>query len=108
MVQDKEVVLAILGASVGTASLLLVFQGFLVSAYRSLLLAGGRTEETREWYRRTIKGVLGILLVNLALTMSALSWLLGAESYTLVISLFVTVMAIIWVLAAYVALRLVR
>lgn len=106
-VQDKEVVLAIFGASIGSTSLLLVFQGLLISAYQGVLQVGGRTPKTRDTYRLSGKFVLFVLILSLATTFTALSWLLGAEVYGLVVGLFVAVMILIWALAAFVLFRLI-
>jgi len=108
MVQDKEIVFTILGASVGTASLLLVFEGFLVSAYRNLVVAGGRTEATHRWYQQSVWAVVALLFLNLGLTLSALAWLLDVDLFNLIIALFVGVVVAVWLLAAWVALHLVR
>lgn len=106
-VEDKEIVLAIFGASVVSTSLLLVFQGLVISAYRGVLQTGGRTPETRSTYFGAGKFVLAVLFLSVATTFAALAWLLGAGVYGLVIGLFIIVMILIWILAAFALSRLI-
>jgi hypothetical protein len=71
VVEHKDVVLALLGASAGLAGLLLVFLGLVVAAYGGL--PGDVPNATRRPYRRTgvvlmIGFVVGLVCIGLAVT----------------------------------------
>jgi hypothetical protein len=87
---EKDVVLAILGASAALAGFVLVFLGIIIASYQSY--AGGVPEQVVKPYRTTG----GILLATFALCLIAvlicLAWLVDGgpdEPYGVTVGLFV-------------------
>jgi hypothetical protein len=90
MILEKDVVLAILGASAALAGFVLVFLGIIVASYQSY--PGGVPEQVVEPYRTSG----GILLAAFALCLLAvlvcLGWLVGGgpdAAYGVTVGLFV-------------------
>jgi hypothetical protein len=87
---EKDVVLAMLGASAALAGFVLVFLGIIIASYQSY--SGGVPEQVVKPYRTTG----GILLVTFALCLVAvlacLAWLVGGgpgEVYLVTVAVFV-------------------
>jgi hypothetical protein len=87
---EKDVVLAVLGASAALAGFVLVFLGIIIASYESY--SGGVPEQVVEPYRT----IGGILLATFALCLFAvlvcLAWLVGGgpdEAYGVTVGLFV-------------------
>jgi hypothetical protein len=72
---DKEVIIAILGASVALAGLLLVFCGFLFTQAASFPRET-TPDDVIDRYRRAGKSGLIPFLISLALAGTSLAWLL--------------------------------
>jgi len=107
MVEDKEIVLAIFSSSFAIAGLLLVFAGFLFSAYSSFPVAG-TTEETLRPYKEAIWGAMLVLVLDTLVVAAALSWLLTEQTFWLVISLFALVVLSLPFLAGRAAFLVLR
>ena len=90
MIVEKDVVLAVLGASAALAGFVLVFLGIIIGSYQSY--AGGVPEQVVKPYR-TIGGVLlGTFALCLFAVLVCLAWLVGGgpgETYGLTVGLFV-------------------
>jgi hypothetical protein len=95
VVEHKDVVLALLGASAGLAGLVLVFLGLVVSAY------GGLSGDTPAAVKRPLRGVGRFLLVDFALGLVCVAlatvWLVeltaGMALYAATLVLFVAQLA---------------
>jgi hypothetical protein len=90
MILEKDVILAILGASAALAGFVLVFLGIIIASYQSY--SGGVPEQVVKPYRT----LGGILLATFALCLVAvlvcLGWLVGGgpgEVYGVTVALFV-------------------
>ncbi len=90
MVEDKEIVLAIFGATFAIAGLLLVFLGFLLSEYGSFSLSD-TVDETLAPYRRMIFGTITVLAINLILALLSFWWLMDEPriAFDLTVGVFV-------------------
>jgi hypothetical protein len=91
VVQHKDVVLALLGASAALAGLLLVFLGLVVGAYGGL--AGDTPFSVKKPLMRVGRVCLAAFLIGLACVASATAWLLqlqgGQTLYVVTSALFV-------------------
>ena len=90
MIVEKDVVLAILGASAALGGFVLVFLGIIIASYQSY--SGAVSDQVVEPYRR----IGGILLAQFALCLFAvlacLAWLVGGGpgwAYGITAALFV-------------------
>jgi uncharacterized membrane protein len=90
MIEPRDVVLAILGASAALAGFVLVFLGVIIASYQSY--SGGVPEQVLEPYR-TVGGILlaafGLCLLGVFV---CLMWLVGGgpvEAYGVAVGLFV-------------------
>jgi uncharacterized membrane protein len=90
MIIEKDVVLAILGASAGLAGFVLVFLGIIIASYQSY--TGGVPEQVLEPYR-TVGGILlGAFALCLFAVLVCVAWLVGSgpdEAYGVTVALFV-------------------
>ncbi len=75
MVDHKDVVLALLGASASLAGLLLVFLGFVVSVYSGL--SDDHVRRIRDELGRAALALLGAFVVGLSCVGCAAGWLVG-------------------------------
>lgn len=95
MVQHKDVVLALLGASAGLSGLVLVFLGLVVAAYGGL--AGDTPRAVRAPLRRAGWVILSAFALGVACVATAVLWLLlltGAQAlYVLTVGLFLAQLA---------------
>jgi uncharacterized membrane protein len=78
VVRDKDVVLALLGASAGFAGLVLVFLGLLVAAYQSF--EPGTPKTVLGSYRKAAVFVLAAFFAGLICVGSATAWLVDADN----------------------------
>lgn len=94
MIELKDVVLAILGASAALAGFVLVFLGVIIASYQSY--AGGVPEQVVKPYR-TVGGILlGTFGLCVLTVLVCLVWLVGggpAETYGLMVGMFVAELA---------------
>ena len=87
---EKDVVLAILGASAALAGFVLVFLGIIIASYQSY--SGGVPEQVVEPYRRLGGILLGTFGLCLLAVLVCLGWLVGGgpnEAYGVTVGLFV-------------------
>lgn len=90
MILEKDVVLAILGASAGLAGFVLVFLGIIIASYQSY--AGGVPEQVLKPYRTVGGTLLGAFALCLVAVLVCTGWLVAGgpgEAYGLTVALFV-------------------
>jgi uncharacterized membrane protein len=90
MIVEKDVVLAILGASAALAGFVLVFLGIIIGSYQSY--SGAVPEQVVEPYRRLGGVLLATFGVCLFAVLVSLVWLVGGgpnEAYGLTVGIFV-------------------
>ena len=78
MIEPKDVVVAILGASAALAGFELVFLGIIIAAYQSY--SGGVPERVVQPYRTTGSALLGTFGLSLVTVAISLLWLLNGGS----------------------------
>jgi uncharacterized membrane protein len=81
LIEPKDVVLAVLGASAALAGFVLVFLGIIIAAYQSY--SGGVPEHVVQPYRLTGTALLGTFGLSLVTVAVSLLWLLNGGSPTL-------------------------
>ena len=102
MLEHKEVVLALLGASAALAGFVLVFLGLIIASYQSY--SGGVPEEVVKPYRLTggaLFGAFGFSLITVAV---CLVWLaLGGPSaiYGWTVGLFLLLLVVVFSAAGW-------
>lgn len=106
MVLDKDIVLATFGGSIGLAGLLLVFQGFIISAYGSLPAV--TPQEVRDWYRRTVHATLAVLFLATMSVSASLAWLLTEQALGVSLAFFSATLVAVLVVAGLVSRKLVK
>ncbi len=104
-VQDKDIVLATFGGSIGLTGLLLVFQGYIISAYRAL--PGTVAPSYRESFRWAARAALGVLFLALCSVSASLTWLLIEKGFGVVIGFFSVSLVAVLVMAIIVSRKLV-
>jgi hypothetical protein len=106
VVEHKDVVLAILGASAGLSGLVLVFLGLVATATSSF--AAGTKPAILKRARRPVFAVLGTFGVGIACVACAVSWLLldgSGDVYTATVLLFLAQLAALVVATVWVVRR---
>jgi hypothetical protein len=78
VIEPKDVVIAILGASAALAGFELVFLGIIIAAYQSY--PGGVPAAVVEPYRRTGSALLGTFALSLITVALSLLWLINGGS----------------------------
>jgi hypothetical protein len=106
LVLDKDIVLATFGGSIGLAGLLLVFQGFIISAYRSL--PSQTPQDVRCWYRWTVHATLVVLLLATLSISASLAWLLTEEALGVPLAFFSATLVAVLLVAGVVSRKLVK
>jgi|SRR5690349_18403910 len=100
VVETKDVVLAMLGASAALAGFVLVFLGVVIASYQSY--AGPVPEQVVRPYR-TLGGILLTMFgLSLFVVLSCLAWLVGGGPgavYGLVVGVFVAQVAAVFAVA---------
>jgi len=94
MVEPKDIVIAILGASAALGGLVLVFLGIIIASYQSY--SGGVPDQVVQPYRTTGTALLGTFGLSLVTVAICLLWLINGGSpglYGWTIGLLVTVFA---------------
>lgn len=89
MILEKDVVLAILGASAALAGFVLVFLGIIIASYQSY--SGGVPEQVVQPYRATGGILLGTFALCLFAALICLGWLVGGGpdgAYGVTVGLF--------------------
>jgi len=104
-VQQKDVVLAVFGAAVGLAGLLLVFLGFVVANIAARDPAK-ITLKTRHWYNGIIWSILGVLALACLTILTSLRWLLARDWFTATWVLFSVTLISTLAIAVLVSKRL--
>jgi len=104
VIEPKDVVGAILGASAALAGFVLVFLGLLIAAYQSY---GGDVPAAVVRPFRVAGGIL-LAVFGLALLMvvAALAWMVAAgpaATYGLIVALFLTLLVLVFSAAAWTA-----
>jgi uncharacterized membrane protein len=90
LIVEKDVVLAILGASAALAGFVLVFLGIIIASYQSF--SGAVPEQVVEPYRRLGGTLLGAFGLCLSTALVCLVWLVDGgpnEAYGVTVGLFV-------------------
>jgi hypothetical protein len=99
LIVEKDVVLAILGASAALAGFVLVFLGIIIASYQSY--PGGVPDKVVKPYRATGGVLLAAFALCLVAVLVCLGWLVGGgpgEVYGVTVALFV--MEVVAVFAA--------
>lgn len=102
MIEPKDVVIAILGASAALAGFELVFLGIIIAAYQSY--PGGVPEPVVKPYRTTGAGLLGTFGLCLITVAVSLIWLINGGSlglYQWAIGLFALLLIAVFGSAAW-------
>jgi uncharacterized membrane protein len=89
MIVEKDVVLAILGASAALAGFVLVFLGIIIASYQSY--SGGVSEQVVKPYRTIGAILLGTFALCLFSVLVCLAWLVGGgpdATYGVTVGLF--------------------
>jgi hypothetical protein len=81
MVEPKDVVIAILGASAALGGFVLVFLGIVITSYQSY--GGGVADEVVQPYRVSAGALLGTFGLCLVTVASSLIWLINGGNVTL-------------------------
>lgn len=90
VVETKDVVLAMLGASAALAGFVLVFLGVVIASYQSY--SGPVPEQVVQPYRRLGAILLAMFGLSLLAVLACLAWLVGGgpdAAYGLVVGVFV-------------------
>lgn len=90
MIETKDVVLAMLGASAALAGFVLVFLGVVIASYQSY--SGPVPEQVVQPYRRLGAILLAMFGLSLVAVLACLAWLVGGgpeAAYGLVVAVFV-------------------
>lgn len=90
MTLEKDVVLAILGASAGLAGFVLVFLGIIIASFQSY--TGGVPEQVVRPYRTAGGILLGAFALCLSAVLVCVGWLVGGGpdgAYGVTVALFV-------------------
>lgn len=90
MIVEKDVVLAILGASAALGGFVLVFLGIIIASYQSY--PGGVPEQVVRPYRTVGAVLLGAFALCLVAVLLCLAWLVGGgpdATYGVTVGLFV-------------------
>jgi hypothetical protein len=99
---EKDVVLAILGASAALAGFVLVFLGIIIASYQSY--SGGVPEQVLKPYRATGAILLAAFALCLAAVLVCLGWLVGGgpgEVYGVTVALFVLELVAVFAAAVW-------
>jgi hypothetical protein len=102
VIEPRDVVLAILGASAGLAGFVLVFLGIIITSYESY--SGGTPEQVVRPYRSTGAVLLVSFAFSLSIVALCLIWLaLGGPSaiYGWTVVLFLLQLAVVLVAAGW-------
>jgi len=105
-VSQKDVALAIFGGGIGLAGLLLIFQGFIVTAYG--MLPEQSSKRKRRWYRIVVGCTIGVLACTALSVGASLHWLLTSQNFEVVIYSFWASLVTVVALGVYAAWGLVR
>jgi hypothetical protein len=81
LIEPKDVVVAILGASAALAGFELVFLGIIIAAYQSY--PGGAPDSVVQPYRQTGSALLGTFALSLVTVALSLLWLINGGSTAL-------------------------
>jgi hypothetical protein len=99
---EKDVVLAILGASAALAGFVLVFLGIIIASYQSY--SGEVPEQVVKPYRTTGGVLLATFASCLLVVLVCLGWLVGggpSEVYGVTVALFVVEVVAVFAAAAW-------
>ena len=105
-VEHKDLVLAVFASAVGMAGLLLIFQGFILTAYISLPAV--TPQDVKRGHRRAVYGAFAAIVVAIASITDCLVWLLSGWGFNLVIALFGATLLSVLLLGGFVSIYLVR
>ena len=101
MIEPKDVVIAILGASAALAGFVLVFLGIMITSYQSY--SGGVPDEVVQPYRAIGSALLGTFGLSLVTVAICLLWLINGSSpglYGWAIGLFAVQLVAVFASAA--------
>lgn len=103
MIESKDVVGSILGASAALAGFVLVFLGIIIAAYQSYS-GGGVPEQVVKPFREMAAVLLGAFGMCLVTVIVSLIWLVGGgpdAAYPIVVGLFVVLLVLVFTAAAW-------
>jgi len=102
VVEPKDVVIAILGASAALGGFVLVFLGIIIASYQSY--SGGVPDQVVQPYRTTGSALLGTFGLSLVTAALCLLWLINGGSsglYGWAIGLFALQLVVVFASAAW-------
>lgn len=102
MIEPKDVVGAILGASAALAGFVLVFLGIIIASYQSY--SGGVPDQVLKPFQTMGAVLLGAFGLCLVTVIVSLIWLVGGgpdAAYGVVVGLFVALLVLVFVAAAW-------
>lgn len=100
MIDRQAVMQAVLGASASVAALLLVLQGFLLSARSRLAITDDPKVKGR--YRASIIGIIAVVGLSVLVALGATAWLVGLELFWPTVAGFVLSLVLLLVASALV------
>lgn len=98
-VEQKDVVIAVLGAAVALAGLLLVLEGFVFAAIGGLQEGVPNRKVIKTSYRRASWATFVVLLVVLLCAAMSMIWLLTQQAFGFVVALFLLSLVLVLLLA---------
>jgi hypothetical protein len=102
LIQSKDVVIAILGASAGLGGFVLVFLGLIITSYQSY--AGNVPEAVVRPFRTAGGVLLAAFALALIAVVAALAWMVAggpSATYWLVVAAFLGLLAVVFAAAAW-------
>jgi hypothetical protein len=102
MIEPKDVVIAILGASAGLGGFVLVFLGLIIASYQSY--AGDAPEAVVRPFRTAGGILLAAFGFSLLAVVAALIWMVTggpSTTYWLIVAVFVALLAVVFAAAAW-------
>jgi hypothetical protein len=102
VVEPKDVVIAILGASAGLAGFVLVFLGLIIASYQSY--AGDVPEAVVRPFRTAGGVLLTAFALSLIAVVAALVWMVAggpSATYWLIVAAFLVVLAVVFAAAGW-------
>jgi hypothetical protein len=102
LIEPKDVVIAILGASAGLGGFLLVFLGLIIASYQSY--AGDAPEAVVRPFRTAGGILLAAFGLSLVAVVAALAWMVAggpAATYWLIVAVFLGLLVVVFAAAAW-------
>jgi len=105
-IDRQSVILALLGAEAAVAALMLVYQGFLLSALSAIGNQGSAA--VKRPYRQAVLAALAVFIVADVTALGALGWLLGVDLFWVVVGASVLSLVTLLAMAIWTTMLLMR